>query len=191
MIGMQDIILLISKSQRDLKLKKKIYIIVGSSRNPGNTWTVANELKNFKETELVDLLSLEVSYFDYEHNNRDDDFIPLMKRMLSDASAIVFLTPIYWYTMSAVMKTFLDRFSDLLKIEKELGRRLRGLSMAVLSTSESEDAPFHFDEPFQLSAEYLGMNYCGYEHTVVSNSLLQGESKKKALNLMLNLTEKS
>lgn len=191
MIGMQDIILLISKSQRDLKLKKKIYIIVGSSRNPGNTWTVANELKNFKETELVDLLSLEVSYFDYEHNNRDDDFIPLMKRMLSDASAIVFLTPIYWYTMSAVMKTFLDRFSDLLKIEKELGRRLRGLSMAVLSTSESEDAPIHFDEPFQLSAEYLGMNYCGYEHTVVSNSSLLGEYKKKALNLMLNLTEKS
>lgn len=80
--------------------------------------------------------------------------LSLTKRMLSDASAIFFLMPIYWYVMSAVMKTFLDCFSDLLLIEKELRRLHGGVSMAVPSNTESDEPPIYFDELFQLSAEY-------------------------------------
>ncbi|MCP4458779.1 MAG: NAD(P)H-dependent oxidoreductase [Cytophagales bacterium] len=35
-------------------------------------------------------------------------------------------TPVYWYSMSGIMKVFLDRIYDVLTIEKELGRKLHG-----------------------------------------------------------------
>lgn len=168
-------------------MKNQIYIIVGTSRNPGNTWTVARELEQVENVQLIDLQDLNISYFDYEHVNSEDDFIPLMRTVLTDAKAIVFLTPIYWYTMSAIMKTFLDRFSDLLKIEKDLGRKLRGLSMGVLSCSESDDAPEHFDSPFHLSAKYLGMKYKGHNHIVSIAGVLHENAKERAAKLMNNL----
>jgi hypothetical protein len=66
--------------------------------------------------------------------------------------------------MSGIMKVFFDRFSDLIRIEKEEGRKLRGKNMFVISNSHSDliDASFYI--PFQKSADYLGMNYLGDIH---------------------------
>jgi multimeric flavodoxin WrbA len=70
------------------------------------------------------------------------------------------VTPVYWYTMSGIMKVFFDRFSDLLRIEKDLGRKLRGKSMAVISCGADEIRRFFatysgdkcFFEPFRSMA---------------------------------------
>ena len=57
------------------------------------------------------------------------------------------------------MKTFLDRFTDLLKIEKEKGRKLRGKRLFLVAVSNSPELPPGFEVPFRLSAEYLGMKF--------------------------------
>ena len=82
--------------------------------------------------ELIDLNDFDISYYDYDHKNRQDDFLPLMKKLIERYKTLVFATPVYWYTMSAVMKTFFDRISDLLTIEKDLGRQLRGKNMVLI-----------------------------------------------------------
>ena len=49
---------------------------------------------------------------------------------------IIFATPIYWYAMSAQLKTFFDRMTDLLTIHKPLGRQLRkGKKMFLIACS--------------------------------------------------------
>ena len=63
--------------------------------------------------------------------------------------------------MSAIMKTFFDRLSDLLKIRKPLGRRLRGKTMWVISSSSDAAVYPSFLKAFELSAAYLGMQYGG------------------------------
>ena len=74
--------------------------------------------------------------------------------------------------MSATLKTFIDRISDLLKIRKELGRQLRGKKMMVIACSSDESEYPSFWEPFKLTAEYLGMDYLGHTHTWVSSGSL-------------------
>jgi hypothetical protein len=65
------------------------------------------------------------------------------------------------------MKVFFDRITDLLTIEKDLGRQLRGKSMATLSCSVGNHLGDLFWLPFSETAKYLGMNYIGNLHIVI------------------------
>jgi len=85
-------------------------IIFGSSRSTGNTYDVSKYLADTTNFNLVDLKQLDISAYDYDHQNFDDDFIVLAERML-EAKVILLVSPVYWYSMSAQMKTFLDRWS--------------------------------------------------------------------------------
>jgi putative NADPH-quinone reductase len=140
-------------------------IIQGSSRVDGNTSRVVSYLADMVQFDVVDLKTKQIGYFDYNHQNSNDDFLPLLRDIVSQYDVMVFATPVYWYTMSAEMKTFFDRISDALKIEKNTGRKLRGKYMAALSCGSDEDLNPGFFEPFELSAEYLGMHYLGHVHT--------------------------
>lgn len=139
-------------------------IIVGSSRSNGNTSAIAHKIAVDIKADVIDLREYTISYYDYESNNIADDFLPLIKSVLEKYDTIVFATPVYWYAMSAIMKVFFDRFSDLIKIEKETGRKFRGKSMFVVSNSYDEELDYDFYMPFRLSAEYLGINYLGNKH---------------------------
>jgi multimeric flavodoxin WrbA len=145
-------------------MENKKVIIVGSSRNKGNTTKIVDEIANQFDVDVVNLSDYQFSYYDYESKNRDDDFLPLIKSILEKYDTLIFATPVYWYSMSGIMKVFFDRFSDLIRIEKETGRKLRGKNFAVISNSHESQIDFDFYIPFRKSAEYLGMNYIGDKH---------------------------
>jgi multimeric flavodoxin WrbA len=115
--------------------------------------------------EVVDLADQRLSSYDYEHQNRNDDFEPLMKRVLAH-DQIIFATPIYWYAVSPAMKVFLDRISDFLELPDLLpeGRRLRGKKAYVVCTSISDYAADAFITAFRDTFEYLGMHFSGAVH---------------------------
>lgn len=140
-------------------------IILGSSRKNGETKKVVNELIRISGWDLIDLTDYKISHFDYEHLNRKDDFIDLLKRITTNYDVLIFATPVYWYSMSGIMKVFFDRITDLLRIEKDTGRKLRNKYMAVISSSNGDNLKDDFWLPFKKSAEYLGMNYIADLHT--------------------------
>lgn len=142
----------------------KSVIIVGSSRKNGNSTKIAESIALFYQMDVIDLMDYEISYYDYESKNRNDDFLPLIKSIIDSYQTIIFITPVYWYTMSGIMKVFFDRISDLLRIDKETGRRLRGKNMAVISNSGDDKLDYDFYLPLRKSSEYLGMNYLGDQH---------------------------
>jgi multimeric flavodoxin WrbA len=144
-------------------MNKKV-IIVGSSRNIGNTSKIVEAIASQFEIEVINLNDYQFSYYDYESKNRDDDFLPLIKSIIEKYDTLIFATPVYWYSMSGIMKVFFDRFSDLVRIEKETGRLLRGKKVAVISNSHDNDIDLDFYIPFRKSADYLGMNYIGEKH---------------------------
>lgn len=108
---------------------------------------------------LVDLNDFDITPFDYDHLNLNDDFIPLIERLLAYDTWII-ATPVYWYNMSTQHKIFFDRFSDLLTIRKDLGRQLRGKRLFVIS-SFGDSYPKGFEDTFEQICEYLGMEYLG------------------------------
>ena len=108
-------------------------IVFGSSRRHGYTGQLVDEVAQRHQLRVVDVGDYQMTPYDYEHRNRDDDFLPLM-REVAGYPQIILASPVYWYTMSSQLKVFVDRWSDLLDIEKELGRTLRGKSGLVIAT---------------------------------------------------------
>jgi len=141
-------------------------IILGSSRKDGDTKKMVDELVNISNWDCIDLNDYNFSYYDYGHKNLDDDYLSLMRQIIANYDVLVFATPVYWYSMSGIMKVFFDRITDLLDSEKDLGRKLRGKSMAALSCSVGDNLGENFWLPFSETARYLGMNYLGNIHTL-------------------------
>jgi multimeric flavodoxin WrbA len=148
----------------NLEMENNKVIIIGSSRNGGNTTKIVDEIANQFKVDVINLNDYQFTYYDYESKNREDDFLPLINSILEKYDTLIFATPVYWYSMSGIMKVFFDRFSDLLRIEKEIGRKFRGKSFAVISNSHDDEMDFDFYLPFRKSAEYLGMKYVGNKH---------------------------
>ena len=148
---------------------KKV-IIVGTSRDDGDTVKLINKIVKQSNWDLINLNDFNFSYYDYENKNRNDDYLTLMKKIIEKYDTLIFATPVYWYSMSGIMKVFFDRITDLLTIEKELGRKLRGKKMAVVSSSTGDNLNEHFWLPFSKTAEYLGMKYLGNIHTIIGEN---------------------
>ncbi len=114
--------------------------------------------------------------------NKDDDFKFCFDQIIDGHELVIFATPVYWYTMSGILKNFIDRISDCLSIYRQDGRKLRGMKMAMLSCSLNDDRPKHFVEPSKLSASYLGMEYFGDIHCFMDGELLDDTSIKRISN---------
>jgi len=154
----------------------KTVIILGSSRQDGEAKALTDQLQAKTNWDLIDLNDYAFSYYDYSHRNKTDDFIPLMRTIIGKYDTIVFATPVYWYAMSGILKVFFDRITDLLTIEKDLGRALRGKKMATISCSYGNNLGTAFWLPFEKSADYLGMAYLASAHTIAlenNDSIIQ------------------
>ncbi|WP_456313853.1 flavodoxin family protein [Pseudomonas shirazensis] len=145
-------------------MENKKVIILGSSRKNGNTTKIVDEISKEHGIEVINLSDFNISYYDYESKNREDDFFPLIKGIIENYDTLIFATPVYWYNMSGIMKVFFDRISDLIRIEKETGRKLRGKKIGVISNSHDNEIEESFYIPFKRSADYLGMEYLGHAH---------------------------
>ena len=153
-------------NETDAKSKKPI-MIYGSSSSFGKTRDVLEEFCN-DSIPLIDLNSLDITPFDYEHKNKDDDFMPLIEKVIKQHDPIILATPVYWYTMSATMKIFIDRISDLWDLKKELLDELRGKSLFVIA-SYGGSYPKGFEYPFKQTCDYLGINYLGCSFIYTGN----------------------
>jgi multimeric flavodoxin WrbA len=140
-------------------------IIQASSNSHGNTAKIVAMFKTFVQFDDIDLKQYNIKHFDYDFNNKDDDFNALFKTIVTSYDVIIFATPVYWYTMSGICKVFLDRISDFLFEEKDFGRKLKGKQMSVISCGSDAKIFEGFDMPFRESANYLNMDYVGHSHT--------------------------
>ena len=137
---------------------KKV-IILGSSRSFGNTRQAISQVFGNLKDELVDLNNFNITQFDYNHRNAEDDFAPLVEKLV-EYDTLVIATPVYWYSMSSIMKIFIDRISDLLSIKQDLGRKLRGKSLYVIASFDTS-YPKGFEDTFMQICDYLGIKYLG------------------------------
>ena len=139
--------------------------LFASSRRHGNTGKFVDRIATNLKFEVVDLSEVRMSAYDYEHRNRNDDFEPLMKRVL-EFDQLVFATPVYWYAVAPAMKVFLDRISDFLDLPDLLdqGRRLRGKQAYIVCTSVDDEVSKAFLDALTDTFQYLGMRFGGIVH---------------------------
>jgi multimeric flavodoxin WrbA len=157
-------------------------IIVGSSRSDGNTAKLAEQFSTQICAEVVDLSSYNILPYDYKFKNQDDDFLPLIDRLLTFDS-LIFASPIYWYSPSGTMKLFLDRLCDLLDIYKPRGRALKSKTAGVLATGAAQSAPDCFEQIFSNTFEYFDMSYIGMFYSQFSGT---EDSAKQVIPITIN-----
>lgn len=162
----------------------KTVILQGSSRSDGDTNKIVSYIAKHNGIDIIDLATKRIGHYDYNYKNKNDDFIPLITEIINTYDTIIFATPVYWYSMSGILKVFFDRISDLIRIHKDTGRKLRGKNMAMVSTSNHDDLKTGFSMPFVESANYLGMNYLGDTHAYVEKDTINDEVKNRLNHLM-------
>lgn len=158
---------------------QNVVLLEGSARSNGDTRVITNYILLQRPSwELVDLNLLDIRHFHYGIEDQGDDFLPTMRKLLH-FDTLVMITPVYWYTMSGRLKVFIDRFSDLLDDPyKDLGRELRGKSLASVSCSRQTQLIQGFEIPIEETAAYMGMKYRGHFHTWVGQNGVPAEATK-------------
>lgn len=161
-------------------------IILGSSRSKGDTYKICNYVSQKTKYPLLDLKEKNISEFDYQNQYPDNDhFMEIIRDIADNYEQIIIASPVYWYSMSGIMKTFFDRLSDIIRYEKDTGRKFRGKSMAAISCS-GPDIVEGFYMPYQESANYLGIKYLGEVHGYLEEGKINEEVKSR-LDQFINI----
>jgi len=137
-------------------------ILFGSARDNGSTRKAVDKIFQNEDHRFVDLRTLNISHYDYEYKNAGDDFLPLMESVVTYDN-IILASPVYWYSVSAYMKTFLDRWGDLVTTRKDLGFKLQGKRLFLIA-SFSTSSPLGcagFEEPIRQTCNYMNIEYGG------------------------------
>lgn len=135
----------------------KICIVFGSSSKTGSTYTLARTI--FPNFDLMLLKDKKIAYFDYQNNYENDEFADCIKQLL-DYDIIVLASPVYWYSITAQMKTFLDRIIDLIYFDKPTLELMRKKHFAYISTYAAE--PGFAKDIILKSLNYLRFPCLGY-----------------------------
>ena len=141
-------------------------VILGSARPDGETRRAVDLAFPDGSAELVILPNFAIGGYDYAHLNAQDTFGAVAQAMVA-TDKIVFATPVYWYAMSAPLKIFFDRLTDLTENLKAVGKAVAGKSVWLIATGAEPELPDGFEVPFACTAQYLSMVYRGgvYLHT--------------------------
>eukprot|EP01107_Rhizomastix_libera_P012255 TRINITY_DN303_c0_g1_i1.p2 TRINITY_DN303_c0_g1~~TRINITY_DN303_c0_g1_i1.p2 ORF type:complete len:187 (+),score=28.34 TRINITY_DN303_c0_g1_i1:128-688(+) len=69
---------------------------------------VTKHLTQKKEKFVIrDLYAMKFNPIDYQGQNNDD--IAVEQKIIKEAKHLIFITPVYWYSVSAMMKGYIDR----------------------------------------------------------------------------------
>jgi multimeric flavodoxin WrbA len=143
-------------------MSSKTLIILASNRKESNTEKFVKEIYGDNPYQLINLLDYKISPYSYTGKYSTDDGFNDIINVMKEYDDYVFATPVYWYSMSGLMKTFLDRLTDLTAEHKETGKSLKGKSASVIIAGSDLQLPIGFEVPFISTAQYFGMIFKGY-----------------------------
>jgi len=154
---------------------KKILVLLGSPRKKGNSTTLANQIVAGVESAgaVVEKIYLhgqaispcQACYACQRPDSKgcaiDDEMQPIYGKLI-EADGWVIASPVYWFSMSAQTKLFLDRCFALTAYKQDA---FAGKRIAVAMSFGDQDA---FDSgcvnalrTFQDAARYVGANLVG------------------------------
>ncbi|MFC6999090.1 flavodoxin family protein [Rufibacter roseus] len=136
-------------------------ILLASARKESNTRLMVEQVFHDTPHQLLDLLDFQIAPYRYQNDYPPEDkFLQVVEQVLQH-QVIILATPVYWYAMSGLMKTFFDRLTDLVTVQKSKGRQLKNKTLFLLAVGADAELPDGFEVPFKLTAKYLDMTYGG------------------------------
>ena len=149
----------------------KITILVGSSRKGGNSELLTDFVVQDIEHEKVYVKDLHIRPIEDLRHTRNcfqvvnDDYDGLVKSIMK-SDVVIFATPIYWYSMSGVMKNMIDRLSQAIRDERypNLKEHLKTMQtiVVVVGGDEPRIKGLPLIQQFQYIFDFLNMTFSSY-----------------------------
>ena len=116
-----------------------------------------------------------------------EDTFEQLSRLVLEHQVLVLATPVYWYSMSGLMKIFFDRLTDLTTFQKTLGRMLKGKSVFLVAVGTDPALPQGFLVPFVRTCQYLDMEFKGSLYHSTENPLIATVLKNQVSDFQAKL----
>lgn len=100
---------------------EKIIFMNGSPNKSGNTFRIGEEILKGIRHDTLQMSDYKVSQYGQVY---EDDEINKIFEKIKNVDTIVIGTPVYWYTVSGIVKTFIDRLYLLPEAEVLKGKNL-------------------------------------------------------------------
>ena len=155
-------------------MDRQFLFILGSARRDGNTEHLARHAaQSLPETirqTWIHLLDHELPIFEdiRHHETRKYTLASEVEKTLLDATLaatdIVIASPVYWYSVSASTKLYLDHWSAWMRLEGvDFKSRMASKTLWAISALSDEDwsGAQPLIETLKLSADYMKMNWGG------------------------------
>lgn len=133
-----------------------ILFINGSPNKNGNTAELAERLLRGKEYQTLHLVDYKV--YGYGQNFEDDQFTEIVEKMKA-ADTIVMGSPVYWHSMSGMVRNLIDRFYGPVASGAMKGRKFvflfQGAAPEPWMLEKGEYTMSRFAQMYGM--EYVGM----------------------------------
>jgi multimeric flavodoxin WrbA len=187
-----------SKIPGEVRMGKHVLIFKGSPRENGNSSLLADKVAEGAqatgaEVEIFSLHRMDIRPCDACDTCQETGVCVLkddMQRLypkLKGAEAIVIASPIYWFTMSAQTKLFIDRWYAL---ESSQGNALKGKQFGIILTYGDTDpyssGAINAIRSFQDMFRYIGADIAGMVYGTANDAgdmLKQPELMERAYKL--------
>ena len=100
---------------------EKILFVNSSPNRDGNTYRIGEELLKDKDHDVLQMADYRISQ--YGQVFEDDEMKEVLKEM-DKYDILVIGSPVYWYTVGGMLKTFIDRLYMLPEAEALRGKKL-------------------------------------------------------------------
>ena len=113
---------------------EKILFINSSPNRDANTYRIGEELLKDKEHEVLQMADYRISQ--YGQVFEDDEMKDVLKEM-DKYDILVIGSPVYWYTVGGMLKTFIDRLYMLPEAEALRGKKLYLFAQGSLPSQDT------------------------------------------------------
>lgn len=161
---------------------KTVTIFLGSARTNGSTHWLANRLMDgfnkFKDDNMVinkvDLYNYEIKPISREFLESNDariqeDGMKELIPMILTSKVIVLASPIYWHSVSGIMKNFMDRWYDFSDNKGNLNLDAKGIAVITAHANPSNAMSYPIFKMIEESAKHCNMVYLGNANTIAKS----------------------
>jgi multimeric flavodoxin WrbA len=148
-----------------------IGVIYGGSRRNGNTEILTEQAIKGLEVERIYLRDHFIQPIEDLRHTADgfheinDEYNSIIDRMLQH-DILIFSTPIYWFSMSSYMKTFIDRWSQTMRDSKYPDFKDRMIDKKAYVIAVGGDTPklkgLPLIQQFHYIFSFIGTQFEGY-----------------------------
>ncbi|MFJ5792665.1 flavodoxin family protein [Lysinibacillus sp. NPDC093197] len=149
----------------------KIVTFIGSSRNGGNSELLTDIVLKDITHKKIYLKDLDIRPIEDLRHTKDgfqvikDDYDNVIEE-LQNSDIVIFATPIYWYSMSGIMKNMVDRFSQSIRDNRfpDLKERLKKIRtiVVIVGGDKPRIKGLPLIQQFQYTFEFLEMSLWSY-----------------------------